>query len=244
VLEANGIVPILDLHWNSGVWTGRDSYCSASHAECLKPMPDRQYGPEFWQQVATAYKADLSVMFDLFNEPYPDIMGTMSYEQSWSCLKDGGIACPGLPYEAAGMQDLVDAVRGTGAKNVILASGLSYSNDLSGWLAHRPTDPTGNLAASWHSYNFNSCNAAACWNSNIGLVAAAVPVIASEVGENDCGHSYIDPLMSWLDAKGISYLAWAWNPSDCGSGPSLILKFDGTPTPYGMGFRDHLLAAP
>jgi endoglucanase len=38
---------------------------------------------------------------------------------------------------------------------VILLGGLAYSNDLTGWLAHRPTDPTGNLAAAVHVYNFN-----------------------------------------------------------------------------------------
>jgi endoglucanase len=242
ILEANGIVPILDLHWNSGTWTGQGTHCATSHAECQKPMPDMQYAPQFWKEVATAFKADLSVVFDLFNEPFPNFLGTMSYDQSWDCWKDGGSACTGLTYEAAGLQDLVDAVRGTGAKNVVLASGISYSNDLSGWLTHRPTDPAGNLAASWHSYNFNYCNTATCWDSTIAPVAAAVPVVVAEMGENDCGHSYIDTLMNWLDGKGISYLGWTWNTWNCNSGPALISNLDGTPTSYGIGFRDHLRA--
>ena len=56
------------------------------------------------------------------------------------------------------MQSLVNAVRGAGASNVLMLGGVAYSNDLSQWLAHEPTDPLHNLAASWHSYNFNSCS--------------------------------------------------------------------------------------
>ncbi|MEV4008758.1 cellulase family glycosylhydrolase [Actinomadura sp. NPDC049753] len=244
LLEENGITPILELHWSRGLWTGYDSHCQTAAAECQKPMPDARYAPEFWKQLATAYKGDTAVVFDLFNEPYPNNLQVMDYAQSWKCWRDGGSACTGLTYEAAGMQDLLDAVRSTGAQNVVMVAGSSYSNDLGQWLAQKPSDPTGNLAAAWHSYNFNYCKDASCWDQQIAPVAAQVPLVAGEIGENTCGHSYVDALMSWLDARGASYLGWTWNTWDCSSGPSLISSYDGTPTAYGAGLRDHLRSAP
>lgn len=244
LLEENGITPILELHWSRGLWTGYDSHCQTAAAECQKPMPDAQYAPEFWKQLATAYKGDTAVVFDLFNEPYPNNLQVMDYAQSWKCWRDGGSACTGLTYEAAGMQDLLDAVRSTGAQNVVMVAGSSYSNDLGQWLAQKPSDPTGNLAAAWHSYNFNYCKDASCWDQQIAPVAAQVPLVAGEIGENTCGHAYVDALMSWLDARGASYLGWTWNTWDCSGGPSLISSYDGTPTAYGAGLRDRLRSAP
>ena len=55
------------------------------------------------------------------------------------------------------------------------------------------------------------------------------------MGEQDCAHGFIDGYMSWADAKGISYLGWAWNPQNCNTFPSLITNVDGTPTAFGQG---------
>ena len=239
-VEAHGMTPILDLHWTYGQYTGNSAGCSDVHATCQKPMPDMQYTPSFWSSVASTFKADPAVVFDLFNEPYSD-RATSTTTQAWQCWKDGG-TCPGIGYQVAGMQDLVDAVRGTGAKNVVMAGGLAYSNDLGQWLTYKPTDPTGNLVAAYHVYNFNTCANESCWNSTLAPVAAQVPLMAGEIGENTCSHSFVDQVMKWFDDRGLSYLGWTWNTWDCSSGPSLISNSDGTPTSYGIGLRDHLRA--
>ncbi|MEV7438557.1 cellulase family glycosylhydrolase [Streptomyces griseoviridis] len=239
-VEAHGMTPVVELHWNYGQYTGNSAGCSDVHATCQKPMPDRQYAPSFWTSVANTFKADQAVAFDLFNEPYPD-RATSTTAQAWQCWLDGG-TCPGISYPVAGMQELVNAVRGTGAKNLVLAGGLAYSNDLSQWLAHKPTDPTGNLAAAFHVYNFNTCASASCWTSTLAPVAAQVPLVAGEIGENTCTHAFVDQVMKWFDDRGLSYLGWTWNTWDCSSGPSLISAYDGTPTSYGVGLRDHLRA--
>ena len=239
-VEAHGMTPILDLHWTYGQYTGNSAGCSDVHATCQKPMPDMQYTPSFWSSVASTFKADPAVVFDLFNEPYPD-RATSTTTQAWQCWKDGG-TCPGIGYQVAGMQDLVDAVRSTGAKNVVMAGGLAYSNDLGQWLANKPSDPTGNLVAAYHGYNFNTCANESCWNSTLAPVAAQVPLVAGEIGENTCSHSFVDQVMKWFDDRGLSYLGWTWNTWDCSSGPSLISNYDGTPTSYGTGLRDHLRA--
>ncbi|MEU6552147.1 cellulase family glycosylhydrolase [Streptomyces sp. NPDC046915] len=239
-VEAHGMTPIVELHWSYGQYTGNSAGCSDVHATCQKPMPDMQYTPSFWSSVAGTFKNDLAVAFDLFNEPYPD-RATSTTTQAWQCWKDGG-TCPGISYEVAGVQDLVDSIRSAGAKNVILAGGLAYSNDLSQWLTYKPTDPTGNLAAAYHVYNFNTCASESCWNSTLAPVAAQVPLVAGEIGESTCSHGFVDQVMKWFDDRNLSYLGWTWNAWDCSSGPSLISGYDGTPTTYGIGLRDHLRA--
>lgn len=120
-VKAHGMTPVVELHWTYGQYTGNSAGCSDVHASCQKPMPDMQYTPSFWASVANTFKNDGTVVFDLFNEPYPD-RATSTTTQAWQCWRDGG-SCPGIGYEVAGMQDLVDSVRGTGATNLILAGG-------------------------------------------------------------------------------------------------------------------------
>ncbi|NUT36835.1 MAG: cellulase family glycosylhydrolase [Hamadaea sp.] len=242
LLVANGITPIVEMHWNHGVYTGTASACADANATCQKPMPDAQYAPTFWTQVATMFKGNNAVVFDLFNEPYPDAANNWTdMTAAWTCLRDGG-TCTGIGYQVAGMQSLVNAVRATGATNVIMVAGLTWTNDLTQWLAYRPTDPAGNIVASWHSYNFNACVTVSCWDTQIGSVAAQVPVVAGEIGQNTCAHDYIDQLMAWADAHGVGYLAWTWNPWGCGQGNVLITDYTGTPTvTFGEGFKAHLL---
>jgi endoglucanase len=241
LLNANGLVAILDLHWTDGTYTGSGAGCSSVQAVCQKPMPDAAQAVPFWTSVASEFKGNNAVIFDLFNEPFPEQAAGTSEDQAWDCWLTGGSACTGISYPVAGMQSLVSAVRSTGASNVLMLGGLAWSNDLTQWLSHEPTDPDHDLAASWHSYNFNTCSNKACWTSQIAPVIRKVPVITGEMGENDCGSGYIKSLMPWLDAKHTSYLAWAWNADfNCNSGPSLITTYGGKPTGYGAGYRAHL----
>ncbi|GAA3040078.1 cellulase family glycosylhydrolase [Streptosporangium longisporum] len=240
LLVANGITPILDLHWNWGQFTGVSWACTDTTATCQKPMPDATYAPQFWTGVAKTFKGNDAVVFDLFNEPWPEY-GTGDTTSGWKCLRDGG-NCPGFSYEVAGMQSLVDAVRATGATNIVMVGGLAWSNDLSQWLQYRPNDPTGNLAASWHSYSFNYCSNEACWDSQIAPLAAKVPVVTGEFGADDCGYDYMDRLTKWADKNGVSYLAWTWSPWGCTQGAVLIKDWNGTPEPgIGAGYKAHLL---
>ncbi len=244
LLVVNGINVILDLHWTFGQYSGPGAGCPDVNATCQKPMPDAQFTPTFWSQVATAFKGNNAVIFDLFNEPFPDFANNFSNPTAaWTCLRDGG-TCTGIGYQVAGMQSLVNAVRATGATNIIMVGGLAFTNDLSQWQTFRPTDPTGNLIASWHSYNFNVCVTQSCWDSTIGAVARQTPVMIGEIGQNTCAHDYIDQLMAWADANSLGYAAWTWNAwGACNSvGNVLILDNAGTPTStYGEGFRAHLL---
>ena len=197
-----------------------------------QPEPARVRGELAWVVVSAGRRHE------------PDPRGVLPTEDaSWACWLKGGSSCPGFVYKVAGMQTLINTVRAAGAHNVIMAGGLSYANDLTEWLKYEPRDPDHNLAASWHSYNFNRCNNQQCWTSEVGPVADKVPLIAGEIGETDCADNYIDPLMAYLDSKGASYLAWSWNAAgDCAGGPELITDYNGDPTPYGAGYESHLQA--
>jgi endoglucanase len=240
LLNRNGMVAILDLHWSDGLYTGPASGCSSAQAICQKPMPDAAQAPKFWASVARTFKGHGAVIYDLFNEPFPNNAPGATEKSAWHCWLHGG-QCAGIGYKVAGMQQLVTAIRATGARNVIMLGGIAFSGDLTLWHKHEPVDPDHNLAASWHSYNFNTCSTKSCWTSQIAPVIKRVPVIVGEIGENDCADGYIDPLMKWLDARGASYLAWAWDADfDCAAGPGLISNYSGAPTAYGKGYRTHL----
>ncbi len=248
LLNANGIVAILDLHWTDGLYTGTSSGCSSAEATCQKPMPDAAQAIPFWTSVASTFKGNDAVIFDLFNEPYAS-RATGSAVSGWQCWLNGG-SCPGIGYPVAGMQSMVNAVRSTGASNVIMLGGEEYANDLGTRVGHRPVDPElpahrpgHNLAVSWHSYNFNTCDTESCWTSEVAPVLAKVPVIVGEIGENDCGGSYLDSLTSWLNSETTSYLAWTWDA--WGSCPRvLITDYAGDATPYGAAYQAILQALP
>jgi hypothetical protein len=222
-IRRTGMAVILELHWLGPGTTSQTAQ---------PPMPNRARSPEFWRQVATAYRDDAGVVFDLLNEPFPD--GNRDTPEAWRCWRDGG-TCAGMTVPAAGMQELVTAVRSTGATNLILLGGVKYANSLTGWLTHRVTDPLNNVAASWHVYNFNACNTLACWNDTAAPVAQAVPLILGELGDDTSRSAFVSSLMDWMDARGGSYLPWVWNV--WGSPLDLITAYDGTPTAYGRIFQ-------
>ncbi|GCE12760.1 hypothetical protein KTT_26190 [Tengunoibacter tsumagoiensis] len=230
LLNSRGIIPVLDLHWTAP---------GTTIAIGQRSMPDADHSIEFWHSVADLFKYDRSVIFDLFNEPYPT--------SNWDCWKNGSSApnsasCPEIDYAAAGMQTLVDTVRSTGSKNVIMLGGLGYANWLGGILDALPTDPAHNLMASSHIYNFSGCKDSTCYNQIIGPVVAQIPVVFGELGENDCQHGFVDSAMDWADQHGVGYLGWAWDTYDCSSFPSLISDYNGTPTAFGLGFQQRFAA--
>jgi endoglucanase len=231
-LVESGFNVILELHWTSA---------NGERALKQQQMPDKNHSVPFWTGVAETFGNNRAVIFDLFNEPFP-LNNTWDSVEAWTCWRDGGAACK-LHYEAAGMQLLVSTVRAAGAQNVLMLGGINYSNSLTQWVQFKPHDPLERLAASWHSYNFNYCIDESCWNASVAPTMETVPVIAGEIGENDCLGTYITPLMRWLDTRNTSYLAWLWADWSCDKGPALITHYNGSCTEsYGCTYRDHLLS--
>jgi hypothetical protein len=241
-LHGAGLAVILDLHWSAP---------AGLFPEGQRAMPDDRT-PGFWSSVATTFKDDRSVMFDVFNEPYSrtENNGTVVFDLTWACWRDGGCAAPqvndqtppnGLTYTAVGMQQLVSAVRAAGATQPILVAGRDYANDLTEWLANRPADDQ--LVATFHNYKTQVCNSPACWDTVIAPIAAQVPVVTGEFGQTDCASDYLTAYMDWADAHGIGYLGWGWwvLPDKACSVQALIADASGTPrAPNGTALKAHL----
>jgi endoglucanase len=224
-LEAAGLYVILDLHWAGP---------GSTQATGIIPMPDADHAPDFWRSVAAEYKGDHAVLFDLYNEPH---------DVDWACWQNGCEIDDQRvgSYRAAGMTELVEAVRSTGAKQPVMLGGTEWARNDDGWLAYLPPDPADAEVASNHTYNFAACYGAC--RAALAKISRTHPVVTGEMGEGDCRTAYIEPYMNWADAHGISYLGWAWDTHGgwtCKSGPSLIKDYEGTPTAFGRGFRDHL----
>lgn len=216
----HGLATILDLHWASS---------GAAPATSQQIAPDADHAPAFWSGVARAFKDRPSVMFELFNEPR---------DVSWGCWRDGCVTPGG--WLATGAQQLLDAVRATGATQPVIVDGLNWGGDLSQWTQHAPVDPLGQLVAGWHAYNFSGCHDASCWDTTVAPVAETYPVLLTEVGEDNCATDFLDQILPWADQHDVGYLAWSWNTASCGSGPALISDYTGTPTAFGAGYRLHL----
>ena len=76
----HGMYVILDLHWTLDGWT--------KLAKAQQPMPNMDHSVTMWESVSEYFSNDMNVIFDLFNEPYPDLASFFS--DAWGCLLNGG----------------------------------------------------------------------------------------------------------------------------------------------------------
>jgi endoglucanase len=230
--NARGMYAILDLHWSDV--SGRAS-CDAGCVTGQQAMPDAD-SIVFWRQVAARYANRPGVIFDLYNEPH---------DVPWSCWRNGGCSVQSaatanggtrVSYTAAGMQQLLDAIRAQGANNLVLAAGLDWAYDLSG-VASGYALSGANVAYDTHVYTqFHSTTAD--WDAHFGLLAATKPVTSTEFGSVDCSSNVTSRLLDYFQAKAMSWTIWSWNnPGSCQQ-PSLLSSMDGTPLP-GQGQLIH-----
>jgi endoglucanase len=257
---AAGFYVILDLHWTA---PGRT--CPLLQTQ----MANADNSLAFWTSVAGTFKQHPGVMFELFNEPFFDFGFSGN---AWTAMMKGSggrfSSYPATsrkgewkeikrPWAVASYQAMLDAVRATGAGNVVLIGTLQYAQDLSRWLQHRPVDPLQQIAAVWHPYptfgaEWGSAayaqpnEAPAVFADVLKIQAAGIPVIATETGDRNTPGTVGAPLVStitqWADEHGIGVLGWGWN---VWTEPDHVLIRDvhGTPTDgYGTVFRDWLLA--
>jgi hypothetical protein len=234
LLTQNGISAILDLHWSAP---------GGTKATTQQPMADQDHSPAFWTSVANTFKGNGNVLFDLYNEPYPN--NNQSNDAAWACLRDGCTekSQQNVSYQAAGMQSLVNSVRATGATNVILVGGIQWAGTVNQWAKYKPSDPLNNIAVSQHSYPISACASQTCWDGTIAPLAKQYPIVMGEVGTLDGSPSYFKSFLPWLNQHGIGYLGWNWSPSF--GGQSLLKSYDGTPSsPYGEAFKAGLASAP
>ena len=273
-----GLYVILDLHW-----AAPGTLCPMGQGQ----MMDADHSFAFWTSIAMAYQNNPSVMFELFNEPYltSDFQGN---PWTYMMFGTGGGPFTGIPEAGAGdplwyedyqtvwniasFQDVIMAIRATGATNVILVGALAYSGDLSGWLANKPSDPLNQMGAAWHPYPAygTKWGTAAYAQPNYApqvftevqnILSAGIPVMVTETGDQNssgtgigagcalpANYAQCAPLVTTMiqfaDQNGISMLGWTWDTWDSTS-YVLIKDGNGTPTDgYGQVFQSWLVNHP
>jgi hypothetical protein len=259
---AAGLYVILDLHMAA------PNLSLPGHSQPVPVCPmvqnamaDADHSIAFWTSVANTFKSNHAVLFETFNEPF--FYWLTAGESQWDVLRDGGtitrfVTGKSTPYyleqnwRARGQQALLDAIRATGATNVVLSSGAGWARDMSQWLAYEPNDRLHQLAAVWHAYPPDHetwgtpAYAALDATAAEGILKVQIPVVITETGDRDTrgtvGAPFVASVLRWAGHTGASVLGWTWdtwqNPSDV-----MIKDRDGTPTDgFGQVFRAWALA--
>ena len=210
----------------------------------------------FWKDFAAKYKNPPAVLFDLFNEPH-DISWDVWRDGGWVGEQGKGVdesaflsesekkAAEG--FESIGMQALVDAVRSTGAKNIVIAGGLFWCNDLTGIVnGYALKDKTGNgIMYSWHTYHWHPG-----WERVIPVVEK-FPIFLGEVGADtkimdfvpeeaqEDPYTFIPDMLGFIQKYKINWTGWCLHPH---AAPRLILDWTYKPTPFWGVFAKRALA--
>ncbi|MDL1944685.1 glycoside hydrolase family 5 protein, partial [Chloroflexi bacterium CFX2] len=145
----NGVYTIIDLHFIGDIGTDRGAQMPDIN------VPSKDFALDFWRQVASYFKDTPHVIFEIFNEP-ADISAS-----DWR----------------VNAQFLVDAIRSTGADQLIVVGGIEYSRDLS-WVLEEPIKGE-NIAYAAHIYPAHSRYS---WDHWFGNVAEKYPVVVTEWG--------------------------------------------------------------
>jgi aryl-phospho-beta-D-glucosidase BglC (GH1 family) len=183
------------------------------HEELSSGLPPSQKEPSgwalptpfavnYWQAVATAFKNNPMVMFDLYNEPHVNETALKMDEPGWTIWMHGGTITYVTPggitkhYTFAGMQDLVNAIRGQGANQIIIAqagenSFLNFETDCTklGLNKHcnflqDPANTTNpNVVYSVHEYFVpvgSTPRQPQFWDGKFGTLSEEVPIFIGE----------------------------------------------------------------
>lgn len=127
----------------------------------LKCMPSASTA-RAWKTLGPSVAHSRDVMLELFNEPCKK--RNADNQKEWT----------------SGMQMLVDAVRGSGAQNILLLDGLDWAratNDLFPTIHDSAHD---RLALAVHPYLTPAFSTVKHWHDNFGASAEKYPLIASE----------------------------------------------------------------
>ncbi|QDV66387.1 Endoglucanase A precursor [Rosistilla carotiformis] len=216
----------------------------------------KQEHADFWVDFATRYKNHPALLFDLLNEPHgiswkvwqrggrvetPDAVDESAFLSDEEKRKNSG-------FESIGMQAMVDAVRSTGAKNIVIAGGIFWCNDLSGITqGYALQDPTGNgIMYSWHTYNWHTD-----WEAKVLATAAKHPILLGEVGADinkmnfipadaqEDPYTWVPDMLGFIQRHRLNWTGWCFHPK---ATPVMISDWSYTPTPFWGQFAKEALS--
>ncbi|MDQ8207984.1 cellulase family glycosylhydrolase [Coraliomargarita sp. SDUM461003] len=202
---------------------------------------------QFWVDAATHFKNHPAVLFDLMNEPH-GISWEVWRNGGWVGTKTGVDESGFLTdaekkanqgYESVGMQGLLDAVRSTGARNIVVVGGIGWSGDLSGVVQGYALDEHegGNgIMYSWHQYNWHTG-----WAKTVLPVAEQYPILVGEVGADtnkmdfipheiqESPYTWVPDMLGFIQKYRLNWTAWCFHPR---ATPVLIKDWTYEPTEF------------
>jgi hypothetical protein len=132
----------------------------------------------------TRSRATTRSSLDLFNEPYPERATGSAHERLDLLARRRNV--PGHRYQVAGLPE-------PGQRGARHRRHQRRHDRRAGLLerphavaAFKPSDSAQQPGRVRHVYNFNTCSNTSCYDSQMGPVAAQVPLSLTEIGENDC----------------------------------------------------------
>ena len=145
-------------------------------------------------------------------------------------------------YQSPGMQALLNAVRETGARNIVVAGGLSWAADLSGIAkGFALDDKSGNgVMYGWHVYNWHKN-----WEGAVLGAAEKYPIFVGEVGADvkkldfipaanqEDPYTWVPDMLGFIQQHKLHWTAWCLHPA---AAPLLISDWNYTPTAYWGAF--------
>jgi endoglucanase len=250
--QASGLYVILDLHWSAPQVTldGNTQYITPDgQPEFMNSSTDIP----FWTSMAQTFGtqatpqsgvSNAGVVFELFNEPYIDYYASGS--TLYGLMLNGGTVStytwaigaynvsPTGGVAIAGYQQALNAIRGTGASNVCIVNGPSWTQEAENYKQWFPTDTLSSpqLAAGWHpypngTYPYSNGDVYGQIGSDPGggtssfaqwfqaILDNGTPVVITEDGGEGgtsatSGEPHMAYMESWADAQFASYIAWEW----------------------------------
>ena len=178
-----------------------------------------------WQTLTALFNGDQHVIYEIFNEPQ-----NRPTADGWAVWRDGGPPERNQGTPAVGHQRVLEAIRATGATNVVIADGAQFAQRLDGIpLLH---DPLGQVAYGVHPYLTHTLREPDDWEPGFGFLSSQFPVVATEwtavPGVRFCKPEWetTSPLLvEFLQQREIGMLAWAFDVLD-----TLIADGQHTPT--------------
>ena len=194
---------------------------------------------KFWKEVAYDYRQFGTVIFELFNEP------NSINKNVW--LKGDATY--------AGYQELFNAVRSTGAKNICIINGLDWGYNVS--FINSTFGVKGkNIVYGSHPYNDKGSNnyqgPGGDFDKNFKGIIKNYPIIFTEFGVNQDSYfpdkykAIYDNMLRYINANKIHYSGFAWwvDNKTPNSFPDLIKDWAGTPLNGGINIQKDLKLFP
>jgi endoglucanase len=213
-----GAYTLLDLQWLDA------DRPFGGNRNFVAPLPNLQ-SLEVWSLLASRYRDEPAVLYDLFNEPHDCLL-----DDPYPLIREDGTSYP-MTHRRVAIAEwhpwalrLIDIVRSANPDAVLFVSGLNWGYDLRGMPLNRP-----NLVYSTHVYRNKKLD----WADAFGNLAAAVPVFAAEWGGTGKDKEWGQSLADYFDQLGMGWTAWSWSDK-----PFLVTR--NVPTRFGEIVRTRL----